>query len=1086
MANAYSILNNFDAPLYSPDFQSISKALTYKQNKLDMNRAALDQMYDQITDLDILKEQDKDYANKRISAVTKLVNQYANQDLSNDGLVKNLQSDLTQILDDNVKNAVYSTAVYRAEEAEWDKLKEDSPEKYADQNYWFAHKGFNNYMSDGKVGSKYKGGGGIIEYQDVAAKINKNLPKMLKDKGVNVQLNEYGEYYWDKTKTKDISEADVMSAVQASIGDKDWQQLQINANYNYKNHSDTDMIKMYDNQKDSKIKNVNAEIKKLDKALATNIPSSYKDSYKAQKSQLESYRNSLTTGKTPSRGSIENSLYNDQFFAPFKDTYSVHQVTERSLIKNDVSLKQLDFEIDLAKMDRKHDQAKEILALENMYSNKGASTNSKVVGGGGITAEGTATPEDIIPVETTLEAEEVKPHYSQLQDATDGLMKGLTAQGVLPDMYTASEDRDQAMSIITTFNGIPQGKSADGTKDIYTIGFENGKSKTLELTPAQAEDMMELNKSMKVLSDTENRMVQEIDSSIQTFKTDLIKADDVDSNNLLGFNYRVKTTSNGDKKLVPVGTDATFKFGTLIQKAKKDPESLSDDERETLDLYVGLDTVGSLAYNEGNKDNSVTVDASQAWLQRKSLEYTNGGQFLSHKPNDYNIYNPNKVQQVFVTEDGTSQFATADTVDENTFNTLMGAATTIAGFALSPEERNLIPKPGDTDLSALPTQKHKEAYKKVMDEFYDGKNMLIVDNDTKVLRVEGNIEQLVNTMVNSGKDISTYNFTDVNKESIYRANSDGVGRTFTNMWANASDATAADLERHDLEVNNEGRKYDSNASVVSFSKVHENLSSTLKGFSDDLEGSYKLPQQQGLVYTKESNAGKLLMEDLDTYFKAQDQSREFGDKVILSYMADGSLKVYGDISEAGGTKEQKEQGTSKDNAIVIPKHQIPSSVPKVDVQETTLFNTASKSPDSRYTFLETQKQIPTLVDYTMENVQEGSIDRQDFEQFVTNLSNNGMVFSFEPNGNTYASVLKLPYQSKKVDESGTETATSHTPILLDDTGLTSVQEKGAGSVRNIMEVGAKFDNLLNLYGEQILVGILDVYLKDLERRQTNQ
>lgn len=1040
MANAYSFLNNYDAPLYSPDFQSISKALTYKQNKLDTNRAALDQMYDQLTDLDILKGQDKDYANKRIASVTKLVNQYANQDLSNDGLAKSLQIDLNQVLDDNVKNAVYSTAVFRAEEKQWDKLKSDNPDKYADQNYWYAHKGFNNYMNDGKVGSKYSGGGGIIEFQDVASKINKSLPQMMKDRGVNVQINEFGEYYWDKTKTKDISEAEVMSAIQASLNDKDKQQLQISANFSFKDHSDSDIFNMYNNNKEAKIKNVNSEIQKLNKALTSSLPSAYKDVYTAQKNQLENYKKSLSTGSMPSRRLIENSLYNEDFFSPFRETYSTHQVLEKSLIKDEVSLKQLDFEIDLAKMSKKHDYAKEMLALENLTTKKkNIALSSKIIGAGTVTELGVAIPEQTVEIETPLGTTQVKPHYSQIQDETDGLLRNLTEQGVLPDMFTKSQNRDQAMQIISNFNGVSIGKSADGKKDVYVIGFENGNRKTMELTTEQAENMQNLGRSMKVLSDTENRMIGELDDGIEKFKNDLITADDVASGNLLGFRYRVKNLSNGEKTLVPVKDQATFQFAQLVKKAKRDPESLSADEKDTLDLYVGLDVVGSLTEEEDNLESSVVVDASQAWLQRKSLEYNNGGQFISHSPNDYNVYQDNPIQQTSVSKEGLD----------------------------------------NVDLRAISSEEQRQAYMKVMDEFYDGQLVVIKDPVTRGVRVDNNIVKLVNRMIGSGKDIGTYNFSDSDKEFIFNANTNGVGRVYWDDWGTVSypDATAYDLDRGDLERDDPDSVFDENASVVSFSKFHSNISSTLNSISDDLSSQHKLPQQKGLLYSKDTDAGELVMSDIEQYFFINENKNvEMGDKIFTSYTLDGDVAVFGDIALEG----EEVEFVTQENPFIIKRDKIPPSIPRQDIQETTLFNVASKSPDSRYIHVEALSQVPSIVDFTLNNVEEGTIDREDYEQFVNNLAADGMVFSIEPDVNSYVSVLKIPYQGS--DKKG---VTSHTSILLDDTGLPSLQEKGTGSIQEIMTIGSDFDNIINLYGEQVVVGILNAYLQDVATRTTN-
>ena len=71
MANAYSHLGNYEQEVYTPDLKNIERALNYKQGKLDYNRAALQKAYDDtIGSLDLLKDEDKQYATERVAAVT--------------------------------------------------------------------------------------------------------------------------------------------------------------------------------------------------------------------------------------------------------------------------------------------------------------------------------------------------------------------------------------------------------------------------------------------------------------------------------------------------------------------------------------------------------------------------------------------------------------------------------------------------------------------------------------------------------------------------------------------------------------------------------------------------------------------------------------------------------------------------------------------------------------------------------------------------------------------------------------------------------------------------------------------------------
>jgi len=1080
MANAYSLLNNFDAPLYSPDFQSISKALTYKQNKLDSNRAALDLMYEKLTDLDILKEQDKDYADKRISAVTKLVNQYANQDLSNDGLARSLQKDLGLILDDNVKNAVYSTAVYRSEEATWKKLKADSPEKYADANYWYAHKGFNSYMNDGKVGSKYGGGGGVIEYSDVAASINANLPKMLKDKGINVKMNDYGNYYWDKTKTQDISDADVMSAIKASLNDKDRQQLQISANYSFKDYSDKDIKGMYKNNRDLKIKEVNAEIKQINVGLASNaLTPNAKAYYEARKGELEGYRGSLSTSKIPSRTSIENSVYNENFFRPFKNTYSKHAVLDINRVEDKLSFKELQYTMDLGKIAIQHENAMELQTLKNIAKKKsksGSGTGSYE--GGSVTEGGVGLPDRIVENSPTSGLDEVKPHYSQLQDEVDDIARSLQKDGILPDIFSNTDEARIAVEQIANFDGVSRGTSADGTKQIYVTGWKDGKPVTKEMTPKQAEDMLSLSKSFKVLGDTEKLMYDELNAEIKRYGDELLLADDIKLENVLGFTMRVKNLDNGKQKLVPVGSEDKFKYSNLIKKAKKDISKLSSEELATLELYNGLDMMGGF----GEEDDEVATDAAGHWLNQTSRKFVNGGQFISQNPRDYNPYRSGSVQQIAVTDEELkgrknvgNKVATSYGMWEsiwqttkdvvNTTNAYINPAANPIGAANvwsgTPQHER-----GDIYKKGIQTEEAKTAYDKIMDEFYEGENMMIYNEKYESVMVDGNVRKLIEDMLESGDDISTYNFSDADKMLIYKANSGGVGREFNHLWGTDTDTNAQDFLSGDLEDHSTGKSYEG------WETRSNRITESLTTLSDNLSNDYQLTQQKGLVYNSDSEAGEVVMPEIASYLlEYQEKQVDFGDNIHLSYKTNGDVVVYGEIFD----KDAEVKWVSKEDGYVIDKNNIPSAIPQSDTQETTLFDVARKEPDVRRAWLDTEQYVPTMVEMVIANDAEGVIDEADFTSFVNDISKAGMQFSFEPNGNNYASTIKVRGFEPTGDDEGFAPMT----ILLENTRLTKLQEKGAGSVEEFMELGSDFDKLLKIYPEQLMNGLLELYILKL-------
>ena len=218
--NQYAGIN-----LYTPDFQLISTALTAKQQKLDTNRAKLQSYRDQLgLSLDVAKDADQKYIDDRLSQLTAMTNQYASMDLSNDGLTQSLMSNLGQVIDGNVKNAVTSTKILQSEQAEWADKRKNKPELYAERNYKYAMQKANNWMNDDTVGTAYNGGGGFIEYVDYSAMIQKALPdiqKALEAKGKRVETNGLAS-----NTIMEVNRQDMADALKGILSGKAQQQME--------------------------------------------------------------------------------------------------------------------------------------------------------------------------------------------------------------------------------------------------------------------------------------------------------------------------------------------------------------------------------------------------------------------------------------------------------------------------------------------------------------------------------------------------------------------------------------------------------------------------------------------------------------------------------------------------------------------------------------------------------------------------------------------------------------------------------------------------------------------------------------------
>ena len=161
----------------------IAKALSYKQNKYDAADAQIREKINQIGSLDIIKDQDKGYLLSKLSNMVGDVNNLGSLDLSDSGIVKNLDSHISQSIDDKVLNAYESTKQIRSFQENINQLKEKHPELYNPLNEAYAMKPIRDYMNSDKVGENVSSFGSLqyTPYTDIEGEISKEMDGLLKN-----------------------------------------------------------------------------------------------------------------------------------------------------------------------------------------------------------------------------------------------------------------------------------------------------------------------------------------------------------------------------------------------------------------------------------------------------------------------------------------------------------------------------------------------------------------------------------------------------------------------------------------------------------------------------------------------------------------------------------------------------------------------------------------------------------------------------------------------------------------------------------------------------------------------------------------
>lgn len=575
MASAFSILHNYDQELYSPNIELVGAALQYKQGTYNANKAKLQTLWDQFSFLEVAKEQDQDYLEGRLQAVHEVMNKYTMLDLSSNDLTSQLVSNMSQVVDDTVLNAVMSTRVYQSEQAAWSKLRQDNPEKYSEVNHAYASRAANAWLNDGQTGSSYGGGGGVIEYVDVQGKLSEKIPEIAKNlKAEWVELAGGGGYFRDTVTKERVDRGSLESAMDGLLNDQDRRQMSINAWGMYDGMSDQQLEAAYTQHFSPKRDKLQSEINSLERTVkATKDPEvkAYRESLlDFYRTQLEAYEaNSFENmARNYGREAAYQTLYDNQFRGSYLDTYSyADRVTKIATYDNDV--KQRNYEFKLAQFDWRRENVKfnqavklqELDLKERALLDKRRSDPQQALPG----EEGYVAP--LTGTEAVIEYDEtvskIQAHQERNQQIKEGVKNLFEVQDdsrlrELSDIF----NEGLAGKETVTFNGKTI-KVADNLD--LLLDYQNN---ILGQSAVEKAALSEFNKS--------------VDESLSTLRA-LSLGDNPDwvaTESVPTFNFGFKKdpeTGIMQKISVPEGSNP---YAFLLNK-----KDLSEDEKYTLDVY---------------------------------------------------------------------------------------------------------------------------------------------------------------------------------------------------------------------------------------------------------------------------------------------------------------------------------------------------------------------------------------------------------------------------------------------------------------------------------------------------------------------
>ncbi len=606
MANAYSILHNYDRPLYAPNYQLIASAMQYKQGKLDANRARLQTVADQIGFADVAKGEDKEYVENRLQSAVDIANKYAALDLSSSSLTNQLIGKVAEVVDDNVKNAVLSTKVYRSEQAEWAKMQEEKPELYSEDNYQFAMRGANAWLNDGKYGTKYNGGGGFIAYDNYGKRVQDNIIEIAKQLEATFVYQENGAgMFVDNVTGKEVDRGRLEAAIDGVIGDTGREQMKREA-WNRSRFVDDEALKnQYDATYLPKMEEAERYVVNLKAMISRETDPNKKKQLQTSLDNWSNMKNMMVSQTYEGIGKEEAfyRLHSNNFKDSYLDAYSYDPIViKREVDQNHVKTvefqeKVREFELEFDLKERKFTLEQEKFDLEKQKTmfdmgidpvtgepiQSAIPTETPQEFGAFMSGEGFYTDMNV----TGKIFDNMQQSVSNLSSKLGGLSEG--------DLYAISQQITEAdiakggKKTVTTTTG----------KQI-TIDFSNKEVRDayLDFKTNVVDDSPQLNQAYSAISSLKSTLLDEY--------LDIAKNQDFDK--ISGVPNIGKSIQEVNGKLVITDNkEGVNEFTRILQKVSDKGggadgyNNLSKAEKATLDMYMYTQMLNDGAIDVGTK-----------------------------------------------------------------------------------------------------------------------------------------------------------------------------------------------------------------------------------------------------------------------------------------------------------------------------------------------------------------------------------------------------------------------------------------------------------------------------------------------------
>ena len=302
MASFTDKIPQFNPYVQQLPVEAMVKVGMAKQQQYDEGIQKIQTNIDNVAGMDIANDVDKAYLQSKLNTLGNNLTAVAAGDFSNFQLVNSVNGMTNQITkDENVRNAVSSTAWLRKQQAEMEKAISEG--KSSQENQWDFGEKANRYLTSTKVGDKFNDR--YTQYIDVEKKyfeVLKGLHSDLTEQDIPYVV-ENGKVDYNKTAAamqrvskETVSSAKIENALRSSLSPDELNQLSISGRYTFKDATPEQLANQATKKYSAGIEKNNERIKELTgyANLKTSLPA-LRDKALKVIGELEENNKQLTT-----------------------------------------------------------------------------------------------------------------------------------------------------------------------------------------------------------------------------------------------------------------------------------------------------------------------------------------------------------------------------------------------------------------------------------------------------------------------------------------------------------------------------------------------------------------------------------------------------------------------------------------------------------------------------------------------------------------------------------------------------------------------------------------------------------------------